>query len=191
MPQGSILGPLLYLIYVNDFYDSLNHSSCILFADDTTLVVTAKNFKDLYSTANSDLSNLYHWLIVNKLSINLSKTKYIQYSYSTRSDLPTSDQFLQLNGEVIERVEHFKFLGFTINEHLSWKPHMLSILSKIQRNVNVVRKLSYFLIRESKYFNHFIKMNITPTSKYHKNLKWCDRIVNLLISTCSLTATNS
>ena len=75
VPQGSILGPLLYLIYVNDCSKSLQHSSAILYADDTTLVISAKTYSELFRFMNEDLKNLHQWLCSNKLALNASKTK--------------------------------------------------------------------------------------------------------------------
>ena len=99
---------------------------------------------------NEDLKNLHHWLCLNKLTLNASKTKYMIYSVSSRSarNIPC-DQIVAINGEAIEKVENFVFLGTKINQLLSWKPHMLDILSKIQRNLGIVRRIARFLDRHS------------------------------------------
>jgi len=68
VPQGSILGPLLYLIYVNECAKSLNYSNAILYADDTTLIISAKTYANLYKFMNEDLKNLHKWLCLNKLT---------------------------------------------------------------------------------------------------------------------------
>ena len=149
VPQGSILGPLLYLIYVNDFHMCLNRSSAILFADDTTLVVASSDYKELYKMVNEDLMNLNKWLCLNKLTINLTKTKYMVYSLNNTSPQPPSNLNIRLNGTKVDRVEVYKFLGVTLDHRLNWKPHMSKILSKIQRNLGIVRKISYFLNRKS------------------------------------------
>ncbi len=86
---------------------------------------------------------------MNKLTLNPDKTKYMVFSLTKRSLNISNSRQLILEGKVIERVEHFTFLGFTINQHLSWKPHMLEILSKIQRNLGIARKIACFLDRES------------------------------------------
>ena len=147
--QGSILGPLLYLIYINDINQCLKHCHVTLYADDTTLVATANNYEDLYRFINEDLSALSKWLWLNKLTMNITKTKYIAYSLSQRTTLKRNDLKVFLNGSIIERVDSFKFLGIYIDEHLTWKSHMNKVLSKIQRNLGVVRRISCFLTRKA------------------------------------------
>ena len=180
VPQGSILGPLLYLIYVNDFHSCLSRSSCILFADDTTLVVTAKSYEDLFQFANDDLNSLYDWLCANKLTINLDKTKYIVYSISNRTSMPSNSLSLALNGVKIKRVDQFTFLGLIIDQHLSWKAHMLKILSKIQRNLSVIRKIACFLDKDAlmQLFHSLILSHIRYgiTVWHHSHIGLCEKI---------------
>ena len=73
VPQGSILGPLLFTIYINDFSKCLKYSNNLSFADDTTIILSAKNNKSLFQKGNEELENIDNWLIANKLSLNLKK----------------------------------------------------------------------------------------------------------------------
>ena len=77
VPQGSILGPLLFIIYINDFSKCLKYSNNLSFADDTTIILSAKNNNLLFRNRNKELDNIDNWLIANKLSLNVKKTKYI------------------------------------------------------------------------------------------------------------------
>ena len=77
MPQGSVLGPLLFLLYMNDIYKVSKEFKMTLFADDTNLLYSHKNLKSLESTMNDELLKLYDWLIVNKLTFNAKKSNYV------------------------------------------------------------------------------------------------------------------
>ena len=92
VPEGSILGPLLFSLYVNDFPKCLNHSSAIIFADDTSVFISNSNLTTLYQCTNEDLNSIYNWLGANKLSINFIKTKY--QSWSLGQNLQDRDETL-------------------------------------------------------------------------------------------------
>lgn len=80
VPQGSILGPLLFLIYINDLPDCLTSSQCVLYADDTTIINYDKNISSLVTKLNNDLAKVTNWCIDNNLVINPSKTKFIVFN---------------------------------------------------------------------------------------------------------------
>ena len=87
VPQGSILGPLLFIIYINDFSKCLKYSNNLSFADDTTIILSAKNNNLLFQKGNKEFENIDNWLIANKLSLNVKKTKYILFSSRTTKTL--------------------------------------------------------------------------------------------------------
>ena len=135
VPQGSILGPLLYLIYVNDIGFSCN-GKILSFADDTTIVVSDSNIDQLYNRANLLINNLFEWFCSNRLSLNANKTKYIVIRpTSLRGDLSKKDIFIvntklsRIGNDCDEKSA--KFLGILFDEHLTWKKHLSHINKKI------------------------------------------------------------
>ena len=108
VPQGSILGPLLFLLYINDLPRSSNNFKMIMYADDTTLYCNIENREHCEDTINKELSNIHQWLTSNKLSLNIKKTKFMVF-HTTKKKIEYPD--LNINGIAIEKINQFSFLG--------------------------------------------------------------------------------
>ena len=144
VPQGSILGPLLFLIYMNDIPNANDFFKYILYADDTTLFSTIHISAVATHEINNHLSEVYDWLAVNKLSLNIKKTKYIVF-HAINKNIEGMLPELSINGIIIERVQNFNFLGLLFNEHMFWKPHIDIIANKLMKFSGILNKLKKFL----------------------------------------------
>ena len=149
--QGSILGPLLFISYMNDIHTVSNNFNFILYADDTTTPLcsfTYGGYHDINRVStliNSLITKISEWLSVNKLSLNANKTKLMTFhnyqKVMTDSDIPQ----LEINNTPIERVTEFNFLGITINEFMNWGSHSVKIANKICRTLGVMNCLKIYL----------------------------------------------
>ena len=144
VPQGSILGPLLFILYVNDITYTSNVLEFILFADDTTILYSHKDINSKINVVNEELKEVSNWFKANKLSVNASKTNYMILGTPHMTSTKISVNVM-LDNTVLERVKFMKFLGVLIDECLTWKNHIDCISKTISRNIGVMYKLKDFI----------------------------------------------
>ena len=143
VPQGSVLGPLLFLIYINDLPQSSAKLVFYLFADDTNIYFEAENLKLLQQTVNKELKKVKIWLDVNKLSLNIDKTNFIIFKSPQHfsSDIIN----IKIGNLPVKKTGYVKFLGVLLDENLSWKYHLIELSKKLARTCGMFFKVRHFL----------------------------------------------
>ena len=144
VPQGSILGPLLFLLYINDLAHVSSKIFFLLFADDSNLFLSGKNPNDLIKTMNAEIANVVDWLRINKLSLNLKKTHFMLFRRRRAKMLLDNDVII--DGVTISIAEKTKFLGDMIDPFLTFAAHVQYIRGKVAKGIGILYKCK-------KYFN--------------------------------------
>ena len=145
VPQGSCLGPLLFIIYINDISRISQLGKFVLFADDTNIFVVDRCRKTLYQKANEILRSLQLYMKCNLLHINIKKCCYIHFKPSRSDNSAIEDEILTLNNIVIKKVAETKFLGVIIDDQLSWKAHIQSLNSKLKCEIGKLCRIRHVI----------------------------------------------
>ena len=161
MPQGSCLGPLIFLIFVNDLHLHLQHSECVQFADDTTLVFTHQNLNYLHFSIESELACIQDWFNTNKLTLNIEKSSYLLY-HNQKQLVPHFK--IELNGTKIPRVKHAKLLGIWLDDKLKWDIHVNKLANKLKCGMGMLRHSKNLLSIKAKKLLYF--------GQIHSNLSY-------------------
>ena len=152
VPQGTILGPLLFLLYINDLPNCLSHSQPRMFADDTQLTYADNDIAKIELNLTNDLESIREWLIIKQVTQNMSKTEFMVIG--SRQRLYTLDNapvLTAIEGASIKQVKSTKSLGLHIDEHLSWSVHVHvdvhAISKKIASGIGALKRIRSFVPR--------------------------------------------
>ena len=149
VPQGSVLGPLLFLLYVNDIYRSSDKLAFYLFADDTNLLYANKNLRTLELVVNLELHKVCEWLTANKLTLNVKKSNFIIFHpHQKKIDYQVNLQIFDNDSKTylpLEQKSYVKYLGVLIDSNLSWKYHIGHITSKISKTIGIIARLRCYV----------------------------------------------
>ena len=197
VPQGSILGPLLFLLYVNDLPTISSNLNFIQFADDTSIFIKGKSLIDISQTMSSEMINVTEWLRNNMLTLNLSKTKCMVMTSRGKRYNDTECNIIVEN-VTIELVTNYKFLGVVLDDKFTWKLHINHVTSKVSRGLGILLKARRILDKDSlitlynalikPYFTYCLTIWGNTFKSYLKKLETLQKKIMRIITFSEYTA---
>ena len=188
VPQGSILGPLLFLIYINDIRVSSSQVKFHLFADDTCIFHSRKDATTLQKDLNTSLENVSNWLKANKLTLNVKKSNLLFFNIGNNE--PKKDINIYLDGEQLKPKEYAKYVGVYIDNKLSWQKHIQETNNKINKGIGILKIIRHYI--QDKQLINLYSSFIKPYIEYgtlawggacKTNLTKIDRSLNKSVRT--------
>ena len=159
VPQGSIIGPLLFIVYINDLVFEVKYSRLYMYADDSNLACYDTNINDLQDKLNYDLNQIHNWCRANRMAISTSKSKSMLVCTPQKCVRLFSDILnVRIGGVALDNVSDIKVLSLIIDKNLTWKPHIEHLYSQLYKLIGLLWRNRHMLPKCSKilFYNSFI-----------------------------------
>ena len=186
VPQGSTLGPLLFLLYINDLRYSLKKSIASHFADDTSITFSSKKIKTVETILNTDLKSISDWLKANRLSLNVDKSKLLIFRSKQRK-LDLNNISIKIEGSRLIPCDSVKYLGLYLDKNLSWDFHVNQLSKKLSRTNGILSKIRHFVTMKiliSLYYSIFYSHILYGCSVWSMTTKSNLDIITVLQKKC-------